>query len=158
MADSHHTGVVATLHRLTPGGLERIEEDLREFSASMPIGLVLPALYLEFETPAMQHIIRELAGVSYVNQVAVALGRASFVEYEHARSFFEGFPLPVTFLWIDSNGIQELLRLLEEHGLSADQDGKGRSCWLAYGYDVGLDPIDVNVERMIGAFCRSPTT
>lgn len=43
-------------------------------------------------------------------------------------------PIPVTFLWIDSDRTQELFRLLGEHGLSAGGDGKGRSCWLAYGY------------------------
>jgi len=35
---------------------------------------------------------------------------------------------------VDSERIQGLLRMLEERGLSAGPDGKGRSCWLAYGY------------------------
>src|SRR5262249_16049359 len=34
--------------------------------------------------------------------------------------------------------IQGLLGLLEERGLSAGPDGKGRSCWMAYGYLLAM--------------------
>jgi glucosyl-3-phosphoglycerate synthase len=134
MADFHQTGVIATLHRLSPGGLDRLEMELESFSEILPIGLVLPALYSEFQTPAMKGIIEELSKVRYLKRVVVALGRASFAEYQHARSFFQDFPIPVTFLWIDSENTKSLFDLLDENGLSAGDDGKGRSCWLAYGY------------------------
>ena len=134
MADFYQTGVIATLHRLSPNGLDRLETELESYSHTLPIGLVLPALYSEFETPAMKGIIEELAKVRYLKKVVVALGRASFAEFQHARSFFENFPIPVTFLWIDSERTQALFRVLDESGLPAGGDGKGRSCWLAYGY------------------------
>ena len=134
MADFYQTGVVATLHRLNVDGLDRIERQLEEFSTINPIGLVLPALYSEFETPAMRQIIGELAHTRYLKQVVVALGRADHAEYQRARSFFDGSGLPVTFLWIDGDRVQRLFALLKENGLSAGADGKGRSCWLAYGY------------------------
>ena len=60
-----------------------------------------------------------------------------------ARAFFAGFPRPVTFLWIDSPRVQSLFRLLEHHGLSAGEDGKGRSCWLSYGYLLATGDCDV---------------
>lgn len=100
----------------------------------MPIGLVLPALYSEFETPSMLRIVEELAQVRYIRHIVVALGRAGSADYLQARAFFRDFPQKVTFLWIDGERIQNLFRLLEEHKLSAGPDGKGRSCWLAYGY------------------------
>lgn len=134
MSDFYQTGVVATLHRLSPGGLERIEQGLEHFARDLPIGLVLPALYSEFEGPALKGILTELAKVRYLKQVVLALARASLVEYHHARTFFRNFPIPVTFLWIDSPRIQRLFRRLDESGLSAGPDGKGRSCWLSYGY------------------------
>jgi glucosyl-3-phosphoglycerate synthase len=143
MADFYQTGVVATLHRLDGGGGEWIERQLEEFSRINPIGLVLPALYAEFEGPAMRQIIAELAQARYLSQVVVALGRASREQYLEARSHFAGFPLPVTFLWMDSGRIQRLLALLEENGLPAGADGKGRSCWMAYGYLLAGEECEV---------------
>ena len=43
MADFYQTGLVATLHRLSPGGLDRVECEIEESSETLPIGLVLPA-------------------------------------------------------------------------------------------------------------------
>ena len=64
MADFYQTGVVTTLHRLTSNSIERLEADLEKFSRNKPIGLVLPALYSEFETLAMQRIVSELRKVA----------------------------------------------------------------------------------------------
>jgi glucosyl-3-phosphoglycerate synthase len=134
MADFYQTGVVTTLHRLTPNHIERLESDLERFSRNKPIGLVLPALYSEFESMSMLRIVPELRKVRYLQRIVVVLARANQEQYEKARAFFEGFYTPVTILWVDSERIQGLLRMLEERGLSAGPDGKGRSCWLAYGY------------------------
>lgn len=143
MADFYQTGVITTLHRLNPDGLPRLERELEQFSAETPVGLVLPALYSEFEGPAMRRIAAELARVRYLRHIVVALGRADREQYERARQFFDGFPQPVTILWMDSERIQSLLQLLEEKGLSAGPDGKGRSCWLAYGYLLATGACDV---------------
>ncbi len=143
MSDFFQTGVIATLHRLKPNNILRLEQELKEFSRQNSIGLVLPALYTEFETPAMRRIVDELAHVHYLRQIIVALGKANQEQFEAAKAFFSGFPHPVTILWIDSCPIQELLTLLESRGLSAGQDGKGRSCWLAYGYLIATGECDV---------------
>jgi glucosyl-3-phosphoglycerate synthase len=143
VADFYQTGVVATLHRLSPWDLRRLERELEGWSDSRPIGLVLPALYSEFETPAMRQIAAELANVQYLKRIVVALGRASEQQYRHAVSFFEDFATPVTVLWIDSPGIQDLFRQLEQRGLSTGADGKGRSCWLSYGYVLACNDCEV---------------
>ncbi len=143
MADFYQTGIVATLHRLNPNGLERLESELERFSAERPIGLVLPALYSEFETPAMRRIAEELRRVRYLRRIVVALGRANREQYERACSFFHDFPAPVTMLWMDSPRIQALFRTLDQYGLSAGPDGKGRSCWLAYGFILAMGDCDV---------------
>ncbi|MCS7314228.1 MAG: hypothetical protein RMI94_04270 [Bryobacterales bacterium] len=143
MADFYQTGVVATLHRLNPDGLERLESELEGFSGERPIGLVLPALYSEFETPAMRRIVDELRRVRYLRRVAVALGRANRDQYLRACSFFRDLPAPVTVLWLDSPRIGRLFRLLEEYGLCAGPDGKGRSCWLAFGFILAMGDCDV---------------
>ena len=143
MSDFFQTGVVTTLHRLKPNQIERIEGDLERFSRNRPIGLVLPALYTEFETPTMQRIVSELRQVRYLQRIVVALGRATREQFDRARSFFEDFYTPVTFVWVDGERTQGLLRMLEEKALSAGVDGKGRSCWLSYGAILATRDCDV---------------
>jgi len=143
MSDFYQTGVVATLHRLKPNDSARLDQELQEFAKHNKIGLVLPALYSEFETPAMRQIADELADVHFLRHIVVALGRAGPKEYDAVKKFFEDFPHPVTILWVDSQPVQDLLTLLEYRGLSAGQDGKGRSCWLAHGYLLATGECDV---------------
>ena len=143
MADFYQTGLVTTLHRLRDNGFERLERELERFSETSPIALVLPALYSEFENPAMRRIIGDLAGARYLSRIVVTLTRATEAEFRHARSLFRGFPQQVTFLWIDSERIQSLFRLLDQRGLTAGADGKGRSCWLSYGYLLAAGDCDV---------------
>jgi glucosyl-3-phosphoglycerate synthase len=143
MADFYQTGVVTTLHRLKSNSVERLELDLERFSRTRPIGLVLPALYSEFETPAMQTIVPELKKVKYLERIVLVLARATKEQYGRARGFFKDFYTPVTVLWVDSPRIQSLLSLLQERGLGAGPDGKGRSCWLAYGYLLAMQDTDV---------------
>jgi len=143
MADFYQTGVVTTLHRLRPNDLERLEADLERFSRSRPIGLVLPALYSEFDTPAMQRIVPELRQVRYLQRIVVALGRANRSQYERVLDFFDSFYTPVNVLWIDSERVQRLFQVLDERALSAGTDGKGRSAWLAYGLILAMRDCDV---------------
>ena len=139
MADFYQTGVVTTLHRLTPNSIERLEADLEKFSRNKPIGLVLPALYAEFETLAMQRIVsRTPAECATCSELWSCWPKPSRSSIDRARSFFQDFYTPVTVIWVDSDRIQALFRMLEERGLSAGADGKGRSCWLAYGYLLAM--------------------
>jgi len=132
------------LHRLRrDNGLARLEAELEKFGETNPIALVLPALYLEFESPSMRRIVDEIAKVRYIHQIVVTLGRTNAEEFQKAKAFFRNFPYPVTFLWMDGDRIQSLLRMLEERGLSAGPDGKGRSCWMAYGYVLAWGDCDM---------------
>ncbi|SRR6266545_4793270 len=163
MSDFHQGGAVATLHRLNPDGLRRLEHELVDVVADHPIGLVLPALYSEFETPAMHRIRAELAQVRYLRRIVVALDRASEAQYEAAEDFFYRFPTPVTILWIDGPPMQALLEMLEQRGLSPGPNGKGRACWLAFGYALACGDCEifalhdcdiVNYERqLLGRLC-----
>jgi glucosyl-3-phosphoglycerate synthase len=143
MADFYQTGLVTTLHRLTTNHVERLEADLEKFGRNRPIGLVLPALITEFETPAMQRIVADLQKVRYLQRIVVAVGRATREQFLKAKSFFTNFYTPVDCIWVNSDRIQGLLKKLEERGLSAGEDGKGRSCWLSYGYLLATRDCDV---------------
>jgi glucosyl-3-phosphoglycerate synthase len=143
MADFYQTGVVTTLHRLKVDNVERIEADLEQFSRAKPVGLVLPALYSEFETAAMLRIISELRQVRYLQRIVIALGRANAGQYQRVWELLSDFYTPVAVVWMDGQGVQALLHKLDERGLSAGADGKGRSCWMAYGYLLAMGDCDV---------------
>jgi glucosyl-3-phosphoglycerate synthase len=128
---------------LNRNDVARIEGELEKFSEHTPIGLVLPALYSEFETPAMQRILEELEKVRYLRHIVVALARATKEQQRYVASILDRFPVRSTLLWIDGDRIQRLFGLLNERGLSAGNDGKGRSCWLAYGFLLATGDCDV---------------
>jgi glucosyl-3-phosphoglycerate synthase len=143
MSDFFQPGIISTLHRLTSGGLERLEVDLTRFNRANPIGLVLPALYREFEMPAMANIVEELRSVTYFRRIVCAIGDATREQYEHARTFFEGFQVPVTPLWLEDPRMLEILALLKKNEVDPGGPGKGRACWLAFGSLFVDDDIEV---------------
>jgi len=143
MADFYQTGCVTTLHRLKPGSAARMENELRDMADRVSIALVLPALYSEFENPAMRRIADELANVPFLRQIVVALGRAGINEYRKVQEFFVDFPQKITVLWVDSPEIQNLLGNPPGARPVRRPDGKGRSCWLAYGYLLATGDCDV---------------
>jgi glucosyl-3-phosphoglycerate synthase len=143
MADFYQTGLVPTLHGLNRECLPRLEAELERTSGGPGIGLVLPALYSEFETPAMKLIMEELRRVRYLKRIVVALARANEREYQRVVRLFDGFPTEVTILWILSDPVQDFFTYLEESGLSSGVEGKGRSCWLSYGYLLAKGDCDI---------------
>ena len=143
MSDFFQTGVLTTLHRLSRESDDVIEAELVAISDHNRIGLVLPALYTEFQHPAMHGIVDELRSVRYLRRIVVAIGGATREQYQHAASFFRNMPTPVTALWMEHPRVEELFRLLEEQGIGAGGPGKGRTCWFCYGYLLAREDVDV---------------
>ena len=163
MADFYQTGVVATFHRFGNVELERMEKELTEFNCHRPIALVLPSTYSELEAPAIKNIVEEIMKVSYLNEIVVTMGRTDEEQYKKAKEFFSIFPQRTRVIWNTGPGIGKLYSLLEENGLYVGEDGKGRSCWTAYGYIlsrelsrvIALHDCDiVNYSReLLGRLC-----
>lgn len=143
MSDFFQPGVITTLHKLADDDGHRLESELRSFRPYRPVGLVLPALYSEFETPAMKVICDELRPVDYLGRVVVAIGKCTYDEYMTARRFFDGFRTPVTAIWVEDPRIDGLLNLLRAEGVHTGEYGKGRTCWIAYGYLLAAGDVDV---------------
>jgi glucosyl-3-phosphoglycerate synthase len=143
MADFFQNGVITTLHRLGNNSNLYLESELERLSRQMPIALILPSLYSEFEGPAMPAIINELAKVRYLKRIVVALDKATLEEYQRVCSLFDGFPTEVTVIWNNGESIQSLIQLLEAHNLQTGVPGKGRSCWMAMGYLLALNDCEI---------------
>jgi glucosyl-3-phosphoglycerate synthase len=143
MTDFYQTGVITTLHQLGKPSLERLESELHTFSKVRPIALVLPALYSEFEGPAMPGIIKELTKVSYLNEIVLALDNASESDFLRVREMMAPIPTEVRIIHNKGKRITEVYETLARNGLDVGIQGKGRSAWLSYGYVLARGRSDV---------------
>jgi glucosyl-3-phosphoglycerate synthase len=134
MSDFYQSGLVATFHRLGQSKLERLEDELMSFAGPRPMALALPALYSEVEGPALPGIVEELIKVRYLEQIVVTMGGANAVEFKRAKKFFARLPQRPIIIWNTGPRISALYDKLEAAGMRVGGDGKGRSCWMAYGY------------------------
>ena len=136
MADFFQTGAIATLHRLGPPNLPRLERELHEYAAETPIALILPCHVRELGTHALRGILRELRQVRYLRQIVVGIdGATRMREWRRARTIFKGLPQKPVLLWNDGPRLTALRKTLEEEAeLDAGPPGKGRNVWHCFGY------------------------
>ncbi len=143
MGDFYQTEAISTLHRLRTDNVENLEEELKEYSRLSPIALILPSLYSELQAEALKKIVRELADVTYLNEIVVTLGNANEDEFKHSKEFFSALPQRVNLIWNDGDRIKSIYGLLEENGLYVGEPGKGRAAWIAYGYVIAEESSEV---------------
>ena len=141
MADFHQGGVITTLHALhetfdRDAYLEALETRLEEWSAHVPVALILPSLYSEIENPGvLDHILDEISGVRYLKTITVALGGAEDEErFLEAKAYFERLRTEsreVRVVWVDGPRIQAVLNSICEREIPTGVQGKGQSVWVA---------------------------
>lgn len=134
MSDFYQSGSITTLHQLGKPSLERLETELCQFAKTRPIALVLPALYSEFEGPAMPGIVQELTKVRYLNEIVLVLDKASPQDFARVRAFMAPIATEVKIVHNDGKRVSEIYETFARHGFNVGERGKGRSVWLAYGY------------------------
>lgn len=158
MADFFQNGVISTLQKLGERPVEDIEADLRSFSDRQKICLILPALYSEFEGPAMPHIVEELKSASYLHRIVLSLDRATEAQFKRVLDVMSELPAEVSILWNDGETIKGFLEELVESNFDIAEQGKGRGVWMAMGYaladkdihTIALHDCDiVNYQRQL---------
>ena len=123
-----------TLHNLAQRPLEAMEDELRQFSKSRPMCLVLPSLYSELEGDALANIVQELSKVDYLDEIVIGLDRATEEEYRHALEFFKPLDQRFKVLWNDGPRLRAIDQKLKDEGLAPMEAGKGRNVWYCLGY------------------------
>ncbi len=135
MADFFQTGAIATLHLLGQPNIQRLEQELENFSMETPMALVLPCHIKELGSKALKLIIRELRSVTYIKQIVVGIDGATRArDFQKACTIFRQLPQRPTLLWNDGPRIQGLFKKLEEAELDVGPSGKGRNVWICFGY------------------------
>ncbi|MBC8238584.1 MAG: glycosyl transferase [Helicobacteraceae bacterium] len=137
MADFFQNGVITTLQNVGARPLEEMERELEEFASRRKMVLLLPALYSEFETPAMETIINELKGVKYLHKIILGLDQANEEQFIEVKRRMSVLLCDVDVLWNDGPGVKSIYNeLSEEHFPGLDTPGKGRNVWTMIGYGL----------------------
>mgnify|MGYP005990298251 FL=1 len=137
MSDFFQNGVVTTLQNLGARSLEDMEGELIQFSRRRRMVLLLPALYSEFQTPAMHTIIEELKDVRYLYKIILGLDQATKEQFEEVKELMSQLHCKVDVLWNDGPRIKELYSELTAEGFPGlDTPGKGRNVWTMLGYGL----------------------
>jgi glucosyl-3-phosphoglycerate synthase len=139
MSDFFQNGVITTLHRLGPAADAKLGADLRLYTRTNPVSLIIPCLITELERPAIGRIVETLSRVDYLDEIVVPLGRADRHQFEHARRFFAPLGPRCRLIWIEGEAVQGFIRLLLENKLDIGPPGKGRASWLSVGYVLAAD-------------------
>ncbi len=135
MGDFFQNGVITTLPILGDMKTTELEEELLKLSKRRNMVLLLPALYSEFETPAMHRIIEELKEVKYLYKIVLGLDRATKKQFEEVKKIMSVLPTDVKVIWNDGPRMQNLIKKLEKAGFSSVKyRGKGLNVWLMLGY------------------------
>jgi glucosyl-3-phosphoglycerate synthase len=144
MGDFYQTGVLATFHLYRQGGdLARLEQELVRHARQRPIALIVPALYSEFEAPALPRIIEELRNVPYLKRIILSLDHAERAQFDDTRKRLSTLTTPVTVVWHDGPRLQDLYDQLIAYELPIGEQGKGRSCWMSTGYVLAKGDCEV---------------
>ena len=143
MGDFHQNGSVATLHNLTRTPVEELERQLKLFSGTRKITLILPSLFSELEGPALSNIVDELSGAQYINHIVIGLDRADKDQFAHAREYFSRLPQRHNILWHDGPRLQAIDKELADADLAPLEPGKGRNVWYCIGYTLASRNSDV---------------
>ncbi len=134
MSDFAQFGPITTLTRLGSRPLVELEDALVRHTRRSRAALLIPSLVTELERPALARICDEIAKVPYLDTVLVSLDRADEAGYKGALEYFRRLKRRTVVLWNDGPGVKALLEKLEKADLVLGERGKGRACWMGFGY------------------------
>jgi len=135
MSDFFQNGVITTIPKLGSRTIEDMEAELVKLSKRRNMVLILPALYSEFESDAMQRIVDELKKVTYLYRIVLGLDKANESEFEKVKAIMSEIPTPVDVIWNDGPRIKALKEELSAAGFqSINMRGKGLNVWMMLGY------------------------
>ena len=119
MPDFYQNGVITTLHDLGTISRDHLESLLARVTRRYKIGLVLPVTASDMRAEPFAHIVRELEGVSYIEQIVVVLGLAPEVQdYVETRARVEPLGKKAHVLWTDGRRLQRLYETLNSAGFN----------------------------------------
>lgn len=145
MADFAQNVSIATLQNLTNVDEKYLEGKLlNNGGVNGGIALILPALYSEFEKPAINIIIQELKKSKIINNILLSLDNATQEQFQYVKSEMQKTQKDVKVIWNDNPKLIEMKNKLIAMDFPLDVKGKGRVVWTALGYALyGISNVKV---------------
>lgn len=134
MSDFAQYGPITTLTRLGSRPLVEMEDALVRHTRRNKAALLMPCLVSEMERPALGRICDEIAKAPYLDTVLISLDRADEAGYRAALDYFRRVKRRTVVLWNDGPGVTALIEKLRKSDLALGERGKGRACWMGFGY------------------------
>ncbi len=134
--------VVPTFTRLESEDLVEMEQSVTRAAGRLPIGIIIPALFQDLSSLAMQNIIHEISSMNFVKCVYISLDRGTREEYQEAEKICRPLKKRVRVLWNDSPAVESVIGKINEV-LPVGPRGKGQAIWTALGYALGKSEVSV---------------
>jgi glucosyl-3-phosphoglycerate synthase len=141
MPDFQQT-IVPTFPRLDTEDLARLEKSILRASRRTPVGVIVPALFTDLSSSAMERIIAELSAMNFVKRVYVSLDQASAEEFQQAREIVKPLKESGVLLWNDAPSVRAVVEKIQQV-LPVGPRGKGQAVWTALGYALGKGEVSV---------------
>jgi glucosyl-3-phosphoglycerate synthase len=135
MAD-FHLNKVPTFSLLQNESCDAMEAKVLKASAKIPVGVLIPALYRDLSSDAMQHIIEVLTDTLYVNKIYISLDQANRDEFNNAKKIIAPLGNRAILVWNDKPEVSVIINRIEKQ-LPLGSRGKGRAVWTCLGYIIG---------------------
>lgn len=139
MAD-FYINKLPTFSLLPNESIRNMEEMMIKESSKVPVGVLIPALFSDLSSPAMQNIIRVLAEVEIIKCVYICLDQATEEEYRKALHIIAPLHGKERLIWNDSPAVREVIREIEKE-LVVGIRGKGNAVWTGLGYVIAKSEV-----------------
>jgi len=140
---------ITTLHDLNLNK-EELMKNISDVSVERPVSVILPMLYSEIKSNALENIVKQLNKCTYLKEVIIPLAAKNEQEFNHVKRFFKKLEIPKLVMWCNGPKIENMMLSLKTEGLNLTKyRGKGRDVWLALGianlrsYAVALHDADI---------------
>lgn len=136
MADFYQHTRLPTLHHLATPDANARDEELVSLTKNRPVALLLPALFVETQRPALPAILEQVSRVPYISEVVLSMNGMVGSQVEEALSICResAGAMKVQVLWNDGPDLQAAHHRLEEGGWDGTCIGKGANIWMGLTY------------------------
>jgi glucosyl-3-phosphoglycerate synthase len=140
---------ITTLHDLYANKTQLMKH-VSDAASELPVSVIMPMLYKEIKSEALENILKNLNKCTYLKEVIVPLAATSEEDFIHVKRFFSKLTIPKLIIWCNGPKITNLLTQLKNQGIDLTTfSGKGRDIWIALGiasiesYGIALHDADI---------------
>jgi glucosyl-3-phosphoglycerate synthase len=140
---------ITTLHDLYVNKTQLMKH-VSDVTTELPVSVIMPMLYTEIKSEALENILKHLNKCTYLKEVIVPLAADNEEEFNHVKRFFSKLTIPKLIIWCNGPKITNLLTQLKNLGLDLTSfSGKGRDIWIALGiaslesYGIAIHDADI---------------